>query len=254
MYEGDFCPKCGQKASTARFRVNDMLISVVTSLLCGDNKLLVTCKGLLTRPGHTVREYLLGKRASYFAPVSLLLFLVAAYAIVTYVVADAVSPFDVLRLQLNKDDVTTDSAKQFVVFYQALTENRVYFSLFAVLLNLLPYRFVFRKCGVVRPDGSVASLNLAEHFFTLLYQTCFNMLLAFAVLPFSAIAGSEVWTVRLCMVMPTIYCIVLYKQICSIGWIKSIVLNLLCIVGSMLMSLVFLLLAFGVSYGYDYAK
>ncbi|MDO4949779.1 MAG: DUF3667 domain-containing protein [Bacteroidales bacterium] len=253
-YEGNFCPKCGQKASTARFLPKEMLLSVVTSLIGGDNKLFITCKGLLTRPGHMVREYLLGKRVSYYAPIPSLLFLVAVYAIVTYAMADTVSPFDLLKLKLDENDVATDSAQQFILVYRAITENKVYFALYSVLLSLLPYWLIFRRHKIARPDGSSEPLNVAEHFFTLVYQTCFNMLLAFALLPFSVVPGSEVWTTRLCLVMPTVYCIILYKQICSISWIRSTLLNLLCVVSTVLLSLVGLLLTFGLLYGYDYAK
>lgn len=254
VFDGEFCPKCGQKASTSRFVPKEMILSVITSLIGGDNKFFITCRNLLTRPGHMVREYLLGKRASYYAPMSLLLFLVAVYAIVTYMLDDAVSPFDVLKLQLDKDNVATDSAQKFVLFYQAITENRVYFALFSVLLSLLPYWFVFRKCRIARPDGSYEPLNVAEHFFTLIYQTCFNMLLAFVLLPFNAVPGSEIWAPRLCFVMPTIYCIILYKQICSISWLRSTVLNFIAIITAMLLSFLLLMFIFGLLYGYDYVK
>lgn len=253
-FEGDFCPRCGQKASTSRFETKEMFLSIIKLLIGGDHKFLVTCKHLLTRPGHMVREFLLGKRTCYYAPIPLLLFLVALYAIVTFALDSTTSPFDLLKIKLNKDDVATDSAQQFVLFFQAITDNRVYFALFSVLLNLLPYRFIFRKYNIARPDGTFASLNVAEHFFVLVYQTCFNMLLAFALLPFNAVPGSEIWTARLCMVLPTIYCIILYKQICSISWLRSTLLNLLSIVVTLFMSFILLLLTFGLLYGYDYAK
>lgn len=231
-----------------------MVLSIIKLLIGGDNKFFITCMNLLTRPGHMVREYLLGKRVCYYPPVPLLLFLVALYAIVSYAIDDAVSPFDMLKLKLDKDSVYSDSAQQFVLLYQAIMDNRVYFALYSVLLNLLPYWFIFRRNAIVRPDGTAEPLNVPEHFFTLVYQTCFNMLLAFALLPLNAVPGSEIWTSRLCLVMPTIYCIILYKQICSISWLRSILLNLLSIVVAILLSLVLLILIFGMLYGYDYAK
>ena len=251
---GAFCPKCGQKTDTGRFQMKEILLSIITSIIGGDNKLFTTCKGLLTRPGSLVKEYLLGKRVSYYAPVSLLITLVAIYAIITYFMDDAVSPFDLLKLNIDKEDVSTDSAQIFVSYYQALTGNTVYFALLSVILNLFPYRMVFRTCKIARPDGSLEPLNVAEHFFTLVYQTCFNMLLAFVLLPLNGIEGSQIWTTRLCLVLPTIYCIILYKQICSISWIKSILLNIVSVLVSFCLSFALLLLIFGVLYGYDYAK
>lgn len=249
-----FCPRCGQKTSTSRFQIAEILVSTFTSIIGGDNKWLTTCTALLTRPGHMAREYILGKRSSYYPPVSLLISLVAVYAIVTYAMTDTVSPFDILKSPLSQDSVETDSSQKFVEIYQSITNNKVYFALFSVALNLLPYRFVFRKSLILRPDGSMQPLNIAEHFFALMYQTCFNMLLAFSVLPFSLIQGSEQWTAKICFVLPTIYCVILYKQILSISWLKSLTLNILSLILGIFFSFSIIALSFGILYGYDYAK
>lgn len=252
-YEGNYCPECGQSAGTKRFQAIEMFTSVVTSIIGGDNKLLTTCYDLLRRPGYMVREYLLGKRVTYYAPVPLLICLVAIYALASYIITDAVSPFDLIKFNLEEDDVTTGSARTFIQYYAAIIDNKVYFALISVVLNLLPYRYVFRKCKIERPDGTMQQLNLPEHFFSIVYQTCFNMLLSFILLPFSLIEGSEVWTTKLCFVAPTIYCIILYKQICGISYLKSICLNIIATVIAIIASFLLLLFIFGILYGYDYA-
>lgn len=143
--EGEFCPKCGQKTSPRRFQIKEIIVNTIASLIGGDNKLWGTCVGLLTRPGHMVREYLLGKRVGYYNPVSLLVCLVAIYAVATYFFTDSLSPFDVVRPNVTADSLSSSSAEKFLSYYQMLLGNKVYFAIFSVLLSIIPYRYVFRK-------------------------------------------------------------------------------------------------------------
>lgn len=249
--EDEYCPHCGQKTSTERFEVKQMFRSIITPFIGADNKLWGTCGKLLTSPGYMVRDFLLGKRARYYNPMSLLIFLVALLAIVSCVFTDAVSPFDIFRPQIQVDNINSSSAEKFVYYYQLILQNKVYFAIFAVIINLFPYRFVFRNYKLMRPSGSAEHLNVAEHFYVLLYQACFNLLLAFILYPLSTFSGSEVWIARICAVMPTVYCVILYKQILDITWIRSTLMNIAAVALSLIMNLLIMLFVFGLLYGFD---
>ncbi len=246
-----YCPKCGQETSTRRFQVKDMFESIITSIFGGGNKLLNTCSALLYRPGHMAREYLLGRRVSYYKPMSLLLFLVAIYAIAVYFFTDAVSPFDIFRTNVPTNDISSTSAGLFMSYFQMLIGNNLYFAIFAVLINLLPYRFIFRNQKLLRPTGTCEPLNVAEHFFALIYQTCFNMMLAFILLPLGAFEDGKTWVARFSLFMPTLYCVILYKQLLGITWMKSLWLNILAVLLSICLNITLLLGVFGVLYGID---
>ena len=73
----NYCGVCGQKASTHRFSFKEV---VVTDFMHGvfhaDKGFLYTVKELVTRPGHSIREYIQGRRAKHFSYFSLLVFLV----------------------------------------------------------------------------------------------------------------------------------------------------------------------------------
>lgn len=248
---GEYCQQCGQKTTTKRFQIKEMLASVFTSLIGDDSKLWITCTCLLSRPGHMIREFLLGKRVSYYSPMPLLICLVALYAIATFFFTDAVSPFDVVRLNMTTDTVNSSSTEVFLSYYQTILENNVYFALFSVLISVLPYRYAFQNTPLPRPEGTPEPLNVAEHFFALIYQTCFNLILAFLLIPFSGFEDGKTWLARICFVMPTIYCIILYRQLLSISWRKSIRLNLQAIVLSLCMNAALILFIFGILYGID---
>lgn len=63
--KGAYCPTCGQKTTVSRFHLKEIAVNTVSSLLAGDNKIWRTCLCLLSRPGHMIREYLLGKRVIF---------------------------------------------------------------------------------------------------------------------------------------------------------------------------------------------
>lgn len=63
----NYCDNCGQKASTHRFSLEHFFLhDFVHGIFHLDKGFLFTIKELFTRPGHSIREYIQGKRASHF--------------------------------------------------------------------------------------------------------------------------------------------------------------------------------------------
>jgi hypothetical protein len=63
----NFCPFCGQKSSTKRFSMKHFVIhDFIHGVFHLDKGFLYTLKELVTRPGHSVREYIQGKRVDHF--------------------------------------------------------------------------------------------------------------------------------------------------------------------------------------------
>lgn len=77
-FDNNYCPSCGQKASTHRFSLRYVMSSeIIIGAFMVNKGFLFTLKELFTRPGHSIREYLLGKRSKYFNAFSLLILLIA---------------------------------------------------------------------------------------------------------------------------------------------------------------------------------
>lgn len=73
-----YCGHCGQKAETHRFTIRHFIEhDIVHGMFHLDIGFLHTAKQLFTRPGYAIREYIEGKRISYFNPVTFLLLLIA---------------------------------------------------------------------------------------------------------------------------------------------------------------------------------
>jgi Protein of unknown function (DUF3667) len=63
----NFCPHCGQSASTHRFSLKHFFVhDMVHGVFHLDKGFFYTIKELLTRPGHSIRAYIEGKRIKHF--------------------------------------------------------------------------------------------------------------------------------------------------------------------------------------------
>lgn len=74
-FEGKFCNLCGQGADTYRITWKEILHHLPHALFHLDKGIFYSIKELAIRPGHTIREYLVGKRKHHFNPFLMLLLL-----------------------------------------------------------------------------------------------------------------------------------------------------------------------------------
>ena len=81
VYQGNYCPLCGQPASTSKLSPKNLLDSTLAVWDFNNRSVLGTVTALLYRPGHFIRDYLKGHRAPYYAPIKLLFFLCVVFAV-----------------------------------------------------------------------------------------------------------------------------------------------------------------------------
>jgi len=79
--QGKYCSNCGQSADTHRINIHYLWHDIQHGLLHFDKGILFTTKELFTRPGHSIREFLEGKRVKHFKPISLVLVLAGIYGL-----------------------------------------------------------------------------------------------------------------------------------------------------------------------------
>ncbi|HOZ77945.1 MAG TPA: DUF3667 domain-containing protein [Ferruginibacter sp.] len=82
--KGSFCSHCGQSANTHRISTHFLWHDIQHGLLHVDKGILFSAKELFTRPGHSIREFLEGKRVKHFKPVSLVLILAGIYGFLSH--------------------------------------------------------------------------------------------------------------------------------------------------------------------------
>jgi Protein of unknown function (DUF3667) len=79
--QGKYCNNCGQSAETHKIDVHYLWHDIQHGLLHFDKGILFTTKELFTRPGHSIREFLEGKRVKHFKPISLVIVLAGLYGL-----------------------------------------------------------------------------------------------------------------------------------------------------------------------------
>jgi len=261
-YQGHYCPECGQKAKTRRLSMRNIMDGIVSVFFSRDNKTVRTCWELIVRPGIVARNFILGQRGRYNAPMPLLVLLVAIYSVVVHFMPDAASPYSSIQIKITstvsettavsadgQDSLQVTSSPQEVteivsiwdpkildhlefdavvlLAIQEIMGNIVYHVVFSSLLCAIPYYWVFRRRKLLRPDGQELPLNTAEHFFALFYLACIGIMLAFVSLPLNFIPGFTERLNLILAIMPTVVGCYLYRQLLNLSWARSIWLNLL---------------------------
>lgn len=80
----NYCSKCGQAANTRRISISFLWKDIQHGLLHVDKGIVFTAKELFTRPGHSIREFIEGKRVKHFKPLSLVLVLAGVYSFLAH--------------------------------------------------------------------------------------------------------------------------------------------------------------------------
>lgn len=83
-YTGNYCPRCGQAATTDRFSMKVAAENFVDAYGMGERGMFRTIRDLLLRPGYLILDYLHGMRAAYYAPFKLFFLLTAISLLVTH--------------------------------------------------------------------------------------------------------------------------------------------------------------------------
>ena len=154
-FEGNYCPECGQKASTKRFSTKILFSELIDKLLPIDRGILYSSWLMLTRPGSTIRDYLNGKRAKLTKPFQFLLIMVAISLIFF-------SKEDFSKgMQAGMQVTSSDPEKARSTAAQAFSQQWMQWisdNMTALIVGIIPFmalvaRWFFRK----------RDLNLAEH-------------------------------------------------------------------------------------------
>ncbi|HOZ74532.1 MAG TPA: DUF3667 domain-containing protein [Flavobacterium sp.] len=81
IFEGNFCNNCGQSAQTHKLNAHFLWHDVQHGLFHFDKGMYYSAKELYLRPGHSIREFIEGKRVSHFKPISLVIVLATTYGL-----------------------------------------------------------------------------------------------------------------------------------------------------------------------------
>jgi membrane-associated HD superfamily phosphohydrolase len=162
---GNYCATCGQKASTHRYSLQHFIEhDFIHGVWHVDKGIFFTLRALFTRPGHSIREYIEGKRVNYFPFVTLIVLILAISALL--------APYSHIKLA----DLMPEASKAMTNSFESFaTKYPKIILLIAIPVNSLFSFIWFRK----------AKFNYSEHLVLNSYKTAAELIFG---LTFSIIA------------------------------------------------------------------
>lgn len=134
--EGNFCAECGQPGSTGRISFNETIRNFFGITFALEGPLWLTIRLLIVNPGKLFREYIGGKRKTYYKPVAFFILFTAAYLILRAWIG-----FDPLANKSIKNDLkdlTAVSAKsgEVIRMMSANINNILFLLVFSIAIML----------------------------------------------------------------------------------------------------------------------
>lgn len=139
QFKGNFCNQCGQAARTEKMNWHFLWHDIQHGLLHFDKGLFYTLKQLFTRPGHSIREFLEGKRINHFKPLSLVIVLATICGLLSTYLKVAVIDF-----QIGDDP---DVAELMGIANNWMSTHYVAYTLITLPLLAFAAYLIFRKQG-----------------------------------------------------------------------------------------------------------
>lgn len=165
-FKGNFCSECGQPANTHDINVRFLWHDIQHGLFHVDGGILYNIKELFTRPGHTLREYIAGKRVKHFKPISFIIVVAGIYGFVMHY----------FHLNAPLDFTVSTESSEIIDFKSALdcvnTHYAITTLLFLPIISLSSY-VAFRK----------EKYNYLQHIIINSYLSGFRILLKLAFVP-----------------------------------------------------------------------
>lgn len=164
---GNYCQQCGQSAKIKRISFKETIDDFFSSTFALEGPLLFTLKSLIINPGRMYREFIAGRRKTYYKPVAFFIVLTAFYLIVKALIG-----YDPLEGEFQQADEKVDP--RVIKFKAAATymvthiNNIMLILVFSIGLNL---KLFFRK-----------RYNLAEYTMIGFYTTGVYILFASGIM------------------------------------------------------------------------
>lgn len=183
-----FCNNCGQKTDTHRINFHFLVHELQHSILHVDKGILYTIKELFVRPGHTIREYIEGKRKTHFPPVTLILILGTITALINHYTSKS-NLFEQIKVNLKPESVDKTDQKE-VEILKTIVENIKAFSEWVnehfgyLMLMLIPIYALSLFIGFYRKDAT-KRYNYVEYLVISTFLTAQSMIIYMLFLPFS---------------------------------------------------------------------
>ncbi|MDW8848833.1 DUF3667 domain-containing protein [Flavobacterium sp. MMLR14_040] len=134
-FKGHYCNNCGQPADTHKINAHFLWHDIQHGLLHFDNGIPYSVKQLFTRPGHSIREFIEGKRIRHFKPLSLVAVLGALYGFLYH------------YFHIDIFETSTDSEIDISDYNEWMTNHFAWVTIATIPIYTIGSYIVFKKQG-----------------------------------------------------------------------------------------------------------
>lgn len=136
---GNFCTHCGQSVKVSKITVKDTLQDFLSSIFSVNAPLLVTLKLLFVNPGKLYREFLNGKRKTYYKPVPF--FILTTIILVLVRTLTSYDPFK----EIDNNTIDNPNFERLIATGKFMSKNINNFLLLFVISLSVSFKLFFRK-------------------------------------------------------------------------------------------------------------
>lgn len=194
---GNYCPSCGQPASTQRFTVKKALMATLEVWGMGNRSLPRTVLHLIYRPGQMIGEYLDGKRMPFFPPVKMLFVLCIFFAVESSLLGEKTISEQItssMNDEALKKNLTENTNNTVVNFNgKKISTEEMMMTVKDIVVWMDQHKAVELIClhsffmlfawMVFRKSPTRPKSTMAEHFFTQVFMSGQMMALSIIYLP-----------------------------------------------------------------------
>jgi len=199
---GKFCDNCSQSASTHRFSLTHVFQhDFIHGIFHFDKGFFYTIKELFTRPGHSIREYVQGKRVKHFNYFSTIIILITiGYFMKKWAKVDATVLYD--------DKKTVEGLLKVLKDYSKITVF-----LTVPIISIVSYLF-FRK----------SKQNYTENLVLNMYLLCGTLIISLLLTTSLILTDNKDFLISvnyLAAVLTFLYVLIFYYQYFSVFGLKK---------------------------------
>ncbi|WP_422359812.1 DUF3667 domain-containing protein [Reichenbachiella sp.] len=251
--EGNFCAQCGQRDKDSDRSLRHLLGDLVNNLFFVDNRIWVSYKYLLCKPGIMTYEFLEGKRRKFMPPVTLFLFVNVLYFFISSLTDYSLPLVDQInqpthgalatRMVENKLVEEKMEMEDYSAIYNQASDN---ISKTIMILNVPIIALFVYLLAIRRRKYYFDSLIFSMHFFTvfLLFIVVGVFTAKGYILVVNQYFGSSIgpwvfWIPSFLVVLPTFFAIVSFKRFAQVKWVHAVWSGLLIMVGAAITQMIY---------------
>lgn len=257
-FKGLYCPRCSQSANTSRFSFKSIFNGILEVFDYNNKSVLKTIIDLCYRPGYMIRDYLEGRRASYYPPIKLLFFVCVLLAILlstniknkssaneskkteevsmsaisnqkdtislsnTALEGENQSFVDTSKNDTTKSSTASVEAKKIEIQIGSVVNRYKNWTKENRAMHVILSILTLSLCAYLVFKSKPPKLNSVEHFYALIY--IYSALIFFSIiyiLIFRDFDESDIYALP--FFISFAYFVVVYKQLYRLKWFTTIV-------------------------------